>query len=756
VAPARKSEVTLVKPTSQRLRIRVQGRVQGVGFRPFVHGLAKRYRLGGCVRNDAGGVTLEIEGLQVEEFLVALEREQPPLMRIDRISTEALPPQGQAEFVIEASGAGERCTASIPPDAAVCDACLEDLFDPADRRYCYPFVNCTHCGPRYTITRGLPYDREQTSMAAFSMCAECRREYTDPADRRYHAQPVACPACGPAMDRSPAAIVDDLLAGRIVAIKGLGGFHLACNARDEAAVERLRRRKRRSGKPFAVMVANLPSARELALIEPGQAEVLTSVERPIVLLPGRDRLPAVVAGGLDSLGLMLPYTPLHYLLFHAAAGAVDGTAWLEDAQSLALVMTSANPAAEPLVIDDSEARERLADIADVIAGHDRDIVTRCDDSVVRTVAGAPLFLRRSRGYTPDVIALDEDGPAVLGVGALLKVAPCLLVGREALPGQHVGNVVNRATRTFLSETVDHLTELLGTHPVAIACDRHPDYLTSRWARERAERGLSLVPVQHHHAHLAAVAAEHGITAPLAGLVLDGFGLGDDGSLWGGELLIMVGAACERIGQLAPLALPGGDRAAREPWRVAAGVLHSLGRGEEIDTRFGRHPHAAALADLLSTGKVPVTSACGRLFDAAAALLGVCEENRFEAEAAMRLEQLGHRPQVLAGGWQLAEGVLDLSGLLLALCECDPHDGAALFHGTLAAGLADLVQARLPDNHHRVALTGGCAVNRVLVETLVEHLGAAGIEVILPRRLPPGDGGLALGQALVARRQLMDN
>lgn len=734
-----------------RLRARVRGVVQGVGFRPFVWNLAKRHGLGGWVLNDGEGVLLEIEGRDCQRFLDALRSEAPPLARIDSVETGAVRCEGAGGFEIVPSRSSATTSTLVPTDVAVCADCLRELFDPTDRRWRYPFVNCTHCGPRFTITRRLPYDRPQTAMAAFPLCGDCAREYTDPADRRYHAQPLACPSCGPRLSMPLAEILARLQRGEILALKGLGGFHLSCDARNAEAVARLRTRKHRDAKPFAVMVANTASARRLALLSEVEQALLESPARPIVVLESRQSLPDTVSGGLPTLGVMLAYTPLHYLLFHEAAGRPAGTDWLETEQALALVMTSANPAGEPLVIDDAEARECLAGIADAVVGHDRPIITRCDDSVARVVAGAPMLLRRSRGYAPDALRLAEDGEPVLATGALLKCAPCLLRGGEAVFGQHVGDIDTAASYRCLGETVDHLRRLLRSEPVAIACDLHPDYPTTRYARGT---GLPVIPVQHHQAHLAAVAAEYGITEPLSGLVLDGFGLGSDDTLWGGELLRIEGTAMTRLGHLRALPLPGGDRAAREPWRMAAATLHVLGRGDEIVARFDR-PEAARVARLLAAGlNTPPTTACGRLFDAAAGLLGVRAWNRFEGEAAMALEALCTTPRVLAGGWRLDDGVLDFAPLLDALRELDPVAGSELFHGTLAASLAELALHRTGDER-RLALTGGCAVNRPLVQALQHHLSAAGVELLLPRRVPPGDGGLALGQALIARRRLKE-
>lgn len=739
-------------PQVERLRIRVRGRVQGVGFRPFVHRLAQTHHLSGWVRNDAEGVLIEVEGASAQGFMDDLRYKAPPLARIRSLEAAPCPTTSETGFSIDATGAEGRIAAAIPPDVALCADCLREMFSPSDRRAGHPFVTCTNCGPRFTITRALPYDRAQTSMAGFAMCPACAVEYADPADRRHHAEPIACPDCGPRLTMAVPEIVARLRGGEILAIKGIGGFHLAVDAANTAAVARLRTRKGRAGKPLAVMVANLASARTFAHLSDAEAAALEDPARPIVVLRDRGVLPSAVSDGLPTLGLMLPYAPLHWLMFHAAAGRPAGMGWLSEAQDLALVMTSANPSGEPLVLGDTEAADRLGGIVDAVAGHDRAIVARCDDSVQRVVAGAPMFLRRGRGFVPDLMPLATSGPSVLALGALLKCAPCVTRDSEAALGQHVGDLTSAATIRFLREAADHLCDLLQVSPAAVACDLHPDYPSSRLAKTL---GLPVIRVHHHHAHLAAVAAEYAIEGELTGLVLDGFGLGPDGALWGGELLRMEGTRCDRLGHLAPLPLPGGDRAAHEPWRMAAAALHALGRGKEITMRFPGRPGERVRRMLATNTNCPPTTSAGRLFDAAAGLLGLRHDNRFEGEAAMALDAACRQPQSLNGGWHLRAGVLDFAPLLSVLADCrDPARGAELFHGTLADGLAALVVARAPQAR-RIAVTGGCAVNRPLAETLIAALARHGVEVFLPRAAPPGDGGLALGQALIARRTLKE-
>ena len=751
-----------------RLRVRVRGRVQGVGFRPFVHGLAGRFGLAGWVLNDGAGVVAEIEGAETaaRAFLAALAAEAPPLARIAAVETAPRPPEGGAGFVIRASASGGAVSTVIPPDAAVCPDCLAELFDPADRRHRYPFLNCTRCGPRYTITRRLPYDRPSTSMAGFALCPACAAEYHDPADRRFHAQPTCCPACGPRLSHSLEEAAGWLAAGQIVGLKGLGGFHLACDARNEAAVARLRAAKQRDGKPFAVMVAGLASARELAELEPREAALLTGAARPVVLARRREGggLAPGVAPDLAWLGLMLPHTPLHYLLFHEAAGRPAGTAWLERpqtpalAQPLALVMTSANPSGEPLAIGNREAAERLAGIADRILDHDREIVIRADDPVMRVIAGAPRVIRRGRGLVPDPIPLPRPLPPLLAVGGHLKSAVCVTRSDQAFLSQHIGDLDTAAGFAFFEETVAHLLAILEVRPAVVVRDLHPDFLSSRFAETfAATLGVPCLAVQHHHAHLAAVAAEHGLEEPVLGLALDGFGLGDDGGAWGGEALrLEAGGGFTRLGRFAPLAMPGGDLAARQPWRMAAAALHRMGRADEIVPRLGAYGPAAGVAGMLRRGAgCPPTSSCGRWFDAACGLLGVRPLSGFEGAAPMALESLVRTPRVLAGGWRIASGdglsELDPLPLLEALLEArDARDGAELFHGTMTVALAEWLAGF---GAGRVVLAGGCLMNRVLAEGLVAALAARGIAALLARAAPPNDGGLALGQAWVAARRV---
>ncbi len=651
------------------------------------------------------------------------------------------------------------------------------MLDPRDRRYRYAFINCTNCGPRYTITRRLPYDRAFTSMSAFAQCDTCLGEYRSLRDRRFHAEPNACPACGPKLafldaKGEPVADADAvaeaiarLLNGDILAIKGVGGFHLACDARNAASVARLRARKAREEKPFAVMVANVASAREWAAIATAERALLEARERGIVLvrkLRATDDLLAGVAPGLAWLGVMLPYAPLHYLLFHEAAGRPDGTGWLEAAQDLVLVMTSANPGGEPLVTGNDEAVARLAGIADAFVVHDRDIVVGCDDSVLRALqekgAAEYQFVRRARGYTPRAIKLAAAGPPVVALGGYFKNTICVTRDDEAFVSQHIGDLDNAPTCRALDAAVAHLTAILGVRPEVIAHDLHPDFYSTRHAaRLGAKWGVPVRAIQHHHAHIAAVVAEHQWTGPVLGLALDGVGLGPDGSAWGGELLHVDGARCERLGRLRPLRLPGGDRAAREPWRMGAAALALAGRGGEIEMRYAGEPAAATVAELLARGfNAPETSSMGRWFDAAAGLLGVKRRMAFEGQAAMLLEGIAERHGTVHADpslYTIGRGnELDLAPLLMRLAgERDAGRGAALFHATLVAALASWVaRAATERGLPVVAGGGGCFMNAILARGLRGALATHGIRLLEAQAVPPNDGGLALGQAWVAR------
>jgi hydrogenase maturation protein HypF len=765
---------------AQRQRLTVRGIVQGVGFRPFVYRLASELSLSGWVQNQGHGVTIEAQGSAdaLERLAVRLQSDAPRLARVEQIESESIPCSDVAEtgFSILASkrqGTG----VSIGPDGCVCDACLQEIFEPGNRRYRYALINCTDCGARYTLVRGLPYDRPNTSMAAFAQCDSCLGEYTDPGHRRFHAEPNACPDCGPQLRLLDACgqvqtgdpltgTLARLRRGEIIAIKGLGGFHLACDARNAEAVARLRSRKKRAAKPLAVMVANTASLARWVSVSPEEQALLSGAQRPIVLLEKHAAADCDLPGlapGVRWLGAMLPYTPVHYLLFHEAAGRPRGLSWLQEAQDLALVMTSANVHGEPLVTQNQEALQQLAAIADAFLLHDRDIVTRCDDSVMRVLpGGAQQFVRRSRGYTPLALPVAGGGATVLALGGHDKNTFCLVRDHQAFLSQHIGDLDRVSSCLALEQGCSHLQTLLQIRPQVLAHDLHADFFSSRLAQQLSERWqLPLVAVQHHHAHIAAVLAEHRVEQPVLGLALDGVGLGLDGQAWGGELLLVDGAGFERLGHLRGIGLPGGDRAAREPWRMGAAALSLLGRGDEIASRFSAQPAAGQLAQLLARG-VPLTSSMGRWFDAAAGLLGIMSRMQFEGQSAMYLEALAEQygpldPAPAFSRYYVLEqrdGLqLDLVPLLQALSQqLDPAYGAALFHAVLIEALAEWVaQAAVISGIARVACAGGCFLNRQLVRGLQQALRLRGLDMLLSHEVPPGDGGLSLGQAWVARK-----
>ena len=742
--------ISELKETVVRLRLRLRGAVQGVGFRPFACGIAARFSLTGFVRNDAEGVLLEVEGARAPDFLTILRDEAPPLARIDAIDVERIvPKRDEDRFSIIESASG-RSRTRIVADAATCPACLDELFDSKSRFHLYPFISCTDCGPRFTISRSLPYDRARTSMAGFPLCADCAADYKDTTNRRFHAETIACAVCGPRLEHDPVAIVTLLRAGGVVAVKGIGGYHLMCDARNERAVTELRRRKGRDARPFAVMAANVASVDLFAAPTDAERALLRHRSSPIVLVELKFALAASVAPGLRRVGVVLPYAPLHHLLFHVAAGSPQHNDWREAAQDFVLVATSANPGGEPLVIDDADAQRRLQGVADLVVGHDRAIVTRADDSVMAVIDHAPAFLRRARGFVPEPIDLGSEGPSVIAVGGHLKATVTVTRGREAFVSQHIGDLDDAESIRFFEETIRHLTSILDITPEVAACDLHPDFFSTRYAEET---NLPLIRVQHHAAHIAAIAAEHGICEPILGVALDGYGMGEDGGAWGGELILLDGATWKRLGHLAPLALPGGDRAAREAWRMGVAALASIGRLDLAATLFPAAPPAAKIAESLRRGTSPQTTSMGRLFDAAAALSGVCLEQRYEGQAAMAFEALVETPRRMEGSFRLTQGVIDFSPLLsfLATERPGPREAAEFFHGALIEGCADWIEAAAEASAvRRVALGGGCFMNCILAEGLSDSLRARGLAPLLARSLPCNDGGLSLGQAAFAR------
>ena len=814
---------------TRRSALLVRGVVQGVGFRPFVYRLALEEGLAGSIGNDTGGVTIEVEGPEehVQAFLHRLQSEAPPLSRIDSVITCPIEPTGQTGFHILASQVHGQVSTGIPADAATCPDCLRELRDPADRRYRYPFLNCTNCGPRYTITRRIPYDRPQTSMARFTMCPACQAEYDDPANRRFHAQPNACWQCGPRLwlqesanfpaqndvalnisgicpgdggtvlkghdfsrankpSKLSGALAPEgrsfptqpdpvheaihlLLAGQILAIKGIGGFHLAVDATNESAVQRLRDRKHRYGKPLAVMVRDLAAARSLCNLNPDEESLLITSARPIVLARrlADSRIAPSVAPGVPWLGLFLPYAPLQHLLF-------------ADPRVHALVMTSANLSEEPIAIDNAEALSRLANIADAFLLHDRDILQRCDDSVAAIVDSAPQLLRRARGYVPLSVPLPIDAPPLLAVGGHLKNVFTLARGRFAYQSQHLGDLESPSGLHFFEETLAHLTRTFEIEPQAIVHDLHPGYLSTQWAKKyAADRSLPLIAVQHHHAHIAACMAEHSLTEPVIGLALDGTGYGTDGHIWGGEVLITQLHTFDCFAHLEYIPMPGGDAAVKEPWRMAFGALHAAGfdvESQQLLALIGAEANEARVLKRMIERKInsPLTSSLGRLFDAVAAVVLNRRKVDYDAQAAIelegiavdepdRFEQGDYVPELHSAEEGSACKAVIRTGKMWKAVLKDIWRGvpasriSARFHAGIAEGFINAAaNARIENSINVVALSGGCLHNRRLTRLLRTGLEEEGFTVYTHRQVSPGDGGLSYGQAAVASAILQRN
>ncbi len=779
-------------------RLIIRGVVQGVGMRPFVYRLARRHGVKGWVVNSSRGVIIEAEAAlaDVEAFVRALEEETPPLARIERIEREEVSPQGFGDFEIRGSRAEDEESTLICPDVAICGDCVHEFRDPADRRHRYPFINCTNCGPRYSIIEGTPYDRPKTSMKSFAMCERCQHEYDDPLDRRFHAQPNACPECGPrlslvtpldprsycaelvlgrsyvrmpaeivsAIDADPAAAVRWLLKeGGIVGVRGLGGFHIAAAAELPATVRALREKKNRPAKPFAIMCRDLDVVREIAQVNPLEEEALTSPWSPIVLLrkrpdPARE-LPAIIAPRNAYLGVVLPYAPVHHLLF--------------DDDLEIFIMTSANAAGEPIVADVDEARTRLTGITRTFLDHDRDIVNRNDDSIVFVEADRVAMSRRSRGYAPYPIELGIETREVLACGTELKGSFTLLRDGWAFVSPHVGDLENQATLEFYEEMIEKFMDWFRVEPSVVAYDLHPDYLATRYAKsfgERHDADVWLVGVQHHHAHVASVAIENGVSDPVIGLALDGTGYGTDGAIWGCEFLVSDLTDFERAGHLKYVPLPGGDAAIRHPYRVALSHLHAA--GEEDLLGIGRELFAEIPEDELDLVVQQIekgvnsidTSSAGRLFDAVSSIAGVCHEISYEAQAAIELESRVRGNPTRTYPYEIAQDdgriIVDPSATIRAVVS-DVRRGvsraeiSAAFHGTVVQFCRE-VAGRLAEERgiERVALSGGVFQNRSLLTWLVAALEADGLTVLLHKEVPTNDGGVSLGQAAIANARAL--
>src|SRR6266487_50196 len=816
--------------TIERRRIVIQGIVQGVGFRPFVYGQALEWRLGGFVLNDSGGVTIEVEGTSesLDGFQLVLREKAPPLARIDSLIAEEVSLCYDTAFVIAHSQSGAERNALISPDTATCDDCLLELFDSGDRRFHYPFINCTNCGPRFTIIQDVPYDREKTTMCVFPMCRECQSEYEDPLNRRFHAQPNACPVCGPQVylldstggikipfqtkirkeehplkvdksamgainrplrdadysahlrNRAPTSTNEDMIiaaaqqlaTGAILAIKGLGGYHLACDALNAESVQRLRQCKHREAKPFALMVPDLETARKLCQVSDDEASLLESHRRPIVLLSRRSDCPVApdVAPAYDTLGLMLPYTPLHHVLLHAFAEN------MKVGQPAVLVMTSGNLSDEPIAYKDDNAMQRLASIAEGALSHNRDIHMRCDDTVMRITAGGEQLFRRSRGFAPEPIMMSFDFPApLLACGAHLKNTFCLGKGRQAFISQHIGDLENLETLTSFREGIEHFQSLFDIHPEVVAYDLHPEYLATKYALDT--NIPQKIGVQHHHAHIASVLAEHGLQEPVIGIAADGTGYGTDGAVWGCEIMAVDLLGFERLAHLDYMPLPGGEQAVHQPSRMAAvNLAHAYGDAfRDLDIPFVQqldYSKWRVLSQMIARGiNSPPTSSLGRLFDAVAALVGLRSEVLYEGQAAIELEILARQQEgsIYKEQSDIYPFTIRMRDQLPALLDVTPMLRAIVSNiqqGVLASQIADrfhrsiaellataCFNAREQTGLHVVVLSGGVFQNQLLLEQLVKRLEEMAFQVYMNRRVPPNDGGISLGQIAVAAAQM---
>jgi len=739
--------------------------VQGVGFRPFVYQLARRHDLAGWVCNTPGGVLIEAEGDEenLRRLLDALRSESPALASISDVRVEAVSPTGGRDFLIRSSIEGAEVQPIVPPDVAACAECMADVLTPSNRRHLYPFTNCTNCGPRFTIIRRVPYDRPNTTMQGFRMCPECAAEYEDPADRRFHAQPNACPACGPHLSldgreyRNDSEAVSKAAAllrdGKILAVKGLGGFHLACDARNTKALRTLRTRKGRAGKPFALMCADLDEIRRICEVDRTSEALLLSPERPIVLMPARrgSGISPLAAPGTDSLGVMLPYTPLHQLLLAESPPS--------------LVMTSGNLAEEPIVHLNEEAVGRLGRIADHILAHDRPVHMPCDDSVARVFDDVPMVIRRARGYVPRPIEIDMEMPQALACGGDLKSAFCLTKGRFALLSQHLGDLDNAPTLDHYRRIVEHFCGFFAVRPEVIAHDLHPDYHSTRYAMSLSATADRRIGVQHHHAHIASCMAENRLSGPAIGVAFDGAGFGTDGRIWGGEFLVADYNDFRRAAHLAYVPMPGGEAAIRRPGRMAlAYLLHAFGPSDVVAAPGLSAAEEQAVRAQVERGlNAPLTSSMGRLFDAVSALLGICAEVTYEGQAAVELEAGASGPTEQTYGFDISEGPsgaleIDVRPMISEIvAEIVQETPAELISGKFHSTVADMIvrvcrEIRDQTGLNQVALSGGVFQNALLLGMALERLRSRGFEVFRHSIVPCNDGGISLGQAVVAARR----
>ncbi len=739
----------------QRLELQINGVVQGIGFRPSVYRIAKKLKLTGWVINNGAGVRLQIQGERVNDFAELLQQYLPSVADIQSFNSKIIPVQlHETEFVIKTSQTTEIETDFVP-DIAICDACIKELFNPNSRFYLYPFINCTQCGARYSITHHLPYDRLKTTMHEFIMCNECEAEYQDPSSRRYHAEPIACEKCGPAYSESFLKIAKLINDNQIVAIKALGGYQLIANALSPATVDMLRVKKQRLFKPFAVMLFNLASIRYFYHCTVAEEKLLLSAERPIVLLKFRKSFNTAIAPGLTEHGVMLPYTGMHYCLYYYYLNQPSEIDREEKVFPHCLIVTSGNLLGQALITNEAKAEQHLTKITSHVVSHNREILLPVDDSITKIIDNKPTIIRRARGYVPTRINGKDTTTGILALGCYLKNTICLTKNNAFYLSQYLGTLDNKSNIEFLDQAITHLKQLLNIEVRFIAHDQHPDIYTTQLA---AFFDLPSFAIQHHHAHLASVMTEYQLDEPVIGWVLDGFGYINTEAVWGGELLLVEGAQFQQLAQLKSYSLLGGDKAAKEPWRMALSILQDLNLPQKIEELAKNNIKIATLAKLLKHDNLMLqTSSCGRYFDAASALLNICQANTYEGEAAMRLEALVTKPLVLEDGWVLRENKLDFSQLWRYLLTVDTVTGANYFHGTLAAALVETARKKCNSLRiNKLILTGGCLQNKILAEIMLQQLRQFGIEVYYPRLVPCNDGGLSLGQAWVTNKLIYQN
>lgn len=731
-----------------RLRVTVDGLLQGVGFRPFITRLAAQLELTGWVANQGSGALLEIQGTRVADFEPLLITSLPAHMLLREISSEVIKPiADETEFLIKKSLDNKFITEFVP-DLGICNDCIKELFDSSSNYYLYPFINCIACGPRYSITKQLPYDRHQTTLHEFVMCNRCQQEYQDPLNRRYHAQPIACTECGPSFEKPLDEIAKLIKANEIIALKALGGYQLICDAFSSEAIIRLRHAKNRPYKPLALMLPNIETIKYYYHCSEQEAKTLLSPERPIVLLKIKKTINNTIAPGLNYHGVMLPYTGIHYLLFYFILKQPKGHHWHKQLQTSALIVTSGNLPGAALITEDTQAKKQLSTIASDVIAHNRKIYLPVDDSIIKYINTKPQLIRRARGFVPNIIKLKKKTAPMLALGCHLKNTLAFSEGHNAYVSQYLGTLDNASTIDYLHQCLKHFQKFFNLKITHVVHDAHPDIYTTKLANTL---DYPTIAVQHHHAHVASVMAEHQLDEPVLGWALDGFGYAEPRQAWGGELLLIDGAHAKPLLSLKPYPLPGGDLAAKQPWRMALSLLSDLKHNELLDGYSSKGSLYKNIIERLKAEQYDFrSSACGRYFDAASALLNVCDTNSYEGEAAMRLEALVTKPSILANGWAIKNSKLDFSSLWQKLCYASAREGANLFHGTLAAALAESAIMQLQAlGLNKLILTGGCTQNKTLIESMLDYFKKAAVTVYMPQQLPANDGGLCLGQLWVA-------